>query len=219
MQQLFTNNNQIDQDFLAASLRKVMEVGPGKTARVPLLAGATNSGKSTVLDQTRYVFGEGGVLNKPKIGVSCPISRLAKGKARFIYFDDYRPVDYAALPPQNPTIPSTLLLAMLCGQPFDVTVSQSFNDGHPEMEWHRGIALTALEEGLWDPKPGVSREEIRHMQSRVLQFRATHSIPEEDFEDAPKCPESWCRWVVTGSVAYARRQGPAAPLSRGRPRL
>ena len=79
--------------------------------------------------------------------------------------------------------------------------------------------MPVLDEGSWDPKRNVSREEVRHMQSRVLQFKATHSIPEEDFEDAPKCPESWCRWVVTGSLAYGRRQGPAAPLRQRRPRL
>jgi hypothetical protein len=60
-------------------------------------------------------------------------------------------VDYAAHPKENPTVPVTDFLAMFCGQPFNIQVSQSFNDGHPDMEYHRGAAMTAKEEGLWDP--------------------------------------------------------------------
>ena len=65
------------------------------------------------------------------------MANLPKGK-RFIIFDDYRPVEYAALPRDNPTIAVTTFLAMFQQQPFDVQVSQSFNDGHPEVVWKRG---------------------------------------------------------------------------------
>jgi len=212
--EFFRNNTRIDQQLLAASLRKVIQFGPGKKAKVPLIKGVTNSGKSTMLDQVRGVYPKGAVLNKPKLGASCPLSRVAKGNIRFWYWDDYRPVDYATLPRDNPTVPATQFLAIFNGQPFDVTVSQSFNNGHPEMELHRGCAMTSLEDGLWEPRPGVSREEIRHFQSRVLEFHATYSIPEEDFETAPMCPESWCRWLLVDSLAYAQRSGPEVALSR-----
>ena len=219
-EQFFHRNAGVDRERLAANLRKVIQFGPGKMAKVPLIVGATNTGKSTVLDPVRAVFGPGAILNKPKIGASCPLSRLAQGKIRFMYFDDYRPVDYAALPKvPAPTISATLFLAMFCGQPFDVVVSQSFHDGHPEVEWHRGAAMTAKEEGLWEPKADVTREEIRHMQSRVEQFVASFQIPEADFETAPLCKESWCRWILTDSISFANRQGPERPLSSARPPL
>ena len=57
-------------------------------------------------------------------------------------------------------------LAMFQGQPFDVQVSQSFNDGHPEMTWTTGAELTAPLDGVWEPRGDVSYEDIRHMKTR-----------------------------------------------------
>ena len=70
--------------------------------------------------------------------------------------------------------------------------------------------MTAKDEGLWDTLGVVTREEIKHMKNRVELFRATHVISEDpdDFEVSPACASSWCRWVLTDSVAYAARQGP-----------
>ena len=203
----------VDRQLLAASLRNVIQRGPSKIDRVPLLVGPSNSGKSTVLDPVREVFGPECVFNKPKLGAPCPLSKLPRGK-RFVYFDDFRPVEYAALPKDNPTVSVTTFLAMFQGQPFDIQVSQSFNDGHPELVWRRGAAMTAKHEGLWQQMGMVSSEDIRHMQSRVVQFTAYHVIPLADFAPVPLCKESWARWVVTDSLAYAAR-----PAPRPAPRL
>ena len=138
----------VDRQALAASLRSVLQHGPSKVHRVPLPVGPSNTGKSTILDPVRAVFGPECIFNKPKQGAPCPLSKLPRGK-RFIYFDDYRPVEYAALPKDNPTVSVTTFLAMFQGQPFDVQVSQSFNDGHPEIVWRRGAAMTAKQDGLW----------------------------------------------------------------------
>lgn len=216
----FKNNKEIDRQRLAASLRKVICMGPCKEARVPTIVGKPNCAKSTVLDPCRKVFGKDGVLGKPKLGAANgALGKLAKGSIRFIYFDDYRPVDYAAFPKDNPTIPVTDFLALFCGQPFNIQVSQSFNDGHPSGEYHKGAAMTAKEEGLWDPCGNVSREEIRHMQARVEIFRATHVVGEtsDDFHVSPACAESWCRWLVVDSIAYAARHPPRS-LPSGEPR-
>ena len=194
----FRNNPGIDRQRLAAALRKIIQLGPCKEARVPLITGESNPAKSTLLDNIRKVFGTEHVLGKPRIGAANgALTRLAKGVIRFIYFDDFRPVDYAALPEDNPTIPATEFLAMFCGQPFSIQVSQSFNDGHPAMEKHKGVAMTANAEGLWDPIGTVTREEIKHMQARVEIFPATHVVGTnpDDFEASPACPESWCRCV------------------------
>ena len=221
----FKNNKKIDRQRLAASLRKIICMGPCKEARVPTIVGKPNCAKSTVLDPIRNVFGKQAVLGKPKIGApNGALARLAKGLIRFIYFDDYRPVDYAAYPKDNPTIPVTDFLAMFCGHPFNVQVSQSFNDGHPDLEYHRGAAMTAKEEGLWDPIGNVTREEIRHMQARTDLYEATHPVGDksEDFDHSPACGNSWCRWVVVDSVAFAAREAPrnfpgGAPRQARRP--
>ena len=207
---------------MAASLRKVIQQGPSKTARVPLLIGPTNAGKSTIFEPVDAVFGFNRVLHKPKLGASCPLQKLAKGDRRFIYFDDYRPVEYAALPRDNPTLSTTTYLAMFEGKPFDVQVSQSFNDGHPEVVWRRGVAMTAKEEGLWDPVGGVSREDIRHMQSRMEIFSAPAQGTGADLVDIPKCAESWSRWLAGEAVAYAAMgpgRAPARLLARALPAL
>jgi hypothetical protein len=174
------------------------------------MVGPSNTGKSSVFDPVRAVFGAS-VFNKPKLGAPCPLSKLPRDK-RFIYFDEYRPVEYAALPKDNPTVSATTFLAMFQGQPFDVQVSQSFNDSHPEVIWKHGAAMTAKEEGLWDPMGIVTREEIRHMQSRVEVFRAGYIIPEADFVSLPLCGESWARWLVHDSMLYAAAPRPQPPL-------
>ena len=48
-------------------------------------------------------------------------------------------------------------------------------------------------------------EDIRHMQSRVIQFSAHHVIPTESIQQVPMCRESWARWLVIDSAAFAAR--------------
>ena len=183
------NRATIDRQYLASAMRRVIEHGPSKTTRVPLLAGPRNAGKSTMTDPILEVFGEDYVLTKPKLGAGCPLSNLTRGP-RFIYFDDYRPVEFAALPRDNPTVSVTTFLALFQGQPFDVQVSQSFNDGHPKLRWTRGAAMTAKLDGFWSRMGNVADEDIRHMQARVLQFDALVTMREEDFVTVPRCKES-----------------------------
>ena len=220
----FENNPQIDRERLAAALRKVICGGPCKEARVPLIVGKPNCAKSTVLDPVRKVFGEQRVMGKPKLGASNgALSKLVKEDTVFLYWDDYRPVDYAALPKENPTVPVLDFLALFCGQTLDIQVSQSFNDGHPRLQWKKGAAMTAKEDGLWDLKGDVTGEDVRHMKARVEIFRATLVVgaDPDDFHTSPQCAESWCRWVVVDSMAYSARQAPRSlptrqPL-RGKP--
>lgn len=209
--ELFFENNKpcesnlgVDRRLLASCLRRVIEHGPSKVVRVPMIVGPSNAAKSTVLDPIREAFGTHAVFNKPQIGASSPLSRLVKGLRRFIYFDDYRPVEYARLLQGKATISVTTFIAMFQGQPFDVQVSQSFNDGHPEMIWKRGAAITAPLQGVWEPYGGVSYEDTRHMRSRVQQFEAYHVLPLEQLVKVPSCAASWARWLVVDSVAFAQ---------------
>ena len=67
--------------------------------------------------------------------------------------------------------------------------------------------MTAKLDGLWARVGNVTDEDIRHMQARVEQFVALVTLREEDFVTVPPCKQSWCRWVLTESAAYAARPG------------
>ena len=49
------------------------------------------------------------------------------------------------------------------------------------------------------------------MQSRVAQFVATEQLAPEQFATTPMCAESWARWVVVDSMAFAGRSLLRAP--------
>ena len=69
--------------------------------------------------------------------------------------------------------------------------------------------MTAKEAGLWEPIGNVGREDIRHMQSRVLQFHAAAAVGEADMVAVPHCAESFARWLVADSAAHASQPGAA----------
>ncbi|CAE7414057.1 Ikbke [Symbiodinium sp. CCMP2456] len=71
----------LEQELLAASLANVICHGPSKTARVPMLAGTTNAGKSMILDPLVNVFGRSAVDFCPALGASMALSSLATNKA------------------------------------------------------------------------------------------------------------------------------------------
>ena len=56
----------------------------------------------------------------------------------------------------------------------------------------------------------MSKEDVKHMQSRVMQFDALVPV-QGPLKDIPHCPESWCRWVVDASAAFSTRQVPVFP--------
>ena len=71
--------------------------------------------------------------------------------------------------------------------------------------------MTAKEEGLWDPIPPlpgsglspISKEDIRHMQSRVTQFHARAPVPTDAMVDVPDCCESFARWLLVDAANFA----------------
>ena len=71
--------------------------------------------------------------------------------------------------------------------------------------------MTAKADGLWQQMGMVAFEDIRHMQSRMIQFTSHHVLECADFVQAPMCKESWARWVVADSLAFAARPSPLAP--------
>ena len=138
---MFFENNRatIDRECLAAVLRKIVVEGPKKTTRVPLLDGHTNTGKSTHFDPLDEVFCFRNVMHRPALGSRFGLANIRQRGKRFLYWDDYRPVEYAA----TGTVPVPTFLSLFQGYFFEVTVSQSFHDGNPDLRWTRGAAMTA----------------------------------------------------------------------------
>ena len=174
-----------------------------------MLVGPSNAGKSTIFDPVDEVFGAQAVFHTPAMGAAMPLANLALKKKRFIYLDDYRPVEFAkASGKKSATIPVVTFLKLAGGQSFEVQVSQSFQNGNADLRWTRGAAITAKAEGLWEPQGSVSAEDVRHMQSRVEQFTAAAQLERAVLKDVPVCKQSWARWVVTRSAAFASRIAP-----------
>ena len=137
------NRATLDGERLAASLAKVIREGPGKNTRVPLLAGPTNTAKSTILLPLGEVFGHRKVMNTPALGSTMPLVTLVAGKVRFLLWDEFNPVEFAAYPLQKPTIPVLTFLKLFTGQWFEVQVSQCFHNGNKEFNF-RGKHLTLI---------------------------------------------------------------------------
>jgi hypothetical protein len=198
------NQHSLDEDELLVCVAAVMQHGPSKTSRVPMLVGPSNAGKSTVFDPVDKVFGAAQVFHTPALGSSMPLANLATTKKRFLYLDDYRPVEFAALPSRPcPTVPVPTFLKLLGGQHLEVAVSQSFNNGNIDLRWQRGVVITAKADGIWDRISPVTAEDIRHMQSRVHQFCATAQL--QQLREVPACPEGFSSWLVHGSARAAVR--------------
>ena len=70
------------------------------------------------------LFGFGRVFHKPALGSSSALRNISKEK-RFLFWDDFRPVEYG-----QRTVPVTTFLSLFQHEPFEVQVSQSFNDGN-----------------------------------------------------------------------------------------
>ena len=137
---------------------------------MPLIVGPTSSGKTTLLLPFDILFGFLHVFHKPALGAKFALRNILKEK-RCLFWDDFPPVAYA-----QEAIPVTTFLSLFQGQPFEVQVSQAFNDGNVDFEWRRGGVLTAKAEKLWVPYGKVTEEDVRHMQSRVTVFQSTAKV-------------------------------------------
>ena len=199
------NSATIDRQELAACLARVICDGPSKTCRVPLVIGTTNSAKGTVLNPIVQVFGFSNVVHRPGEKASMALANITKKSKRFIFWDEYRPVEYAA----RGTVPVGTFLSLFGNASLEIQVSQSFQNGNAEIHWKHGAAMTAKEEGLWDlitPLPGlvpVTEEDIKHMQSRVHQFNAAAALQTGALLTVPACKGTFCRWLVIDAALFA----------------
>ena len=92
----FEKNPKFDRGWLAASLRNIIVKGSQKTVRVPFIIGPSNSGKSTYFNPIDPVFGKKRVIHRPPETSPYGLTQLLRPGMRFIYWDEYRPVEFAA---------------------------------------------------------------------------------------------------------------------------
>ena len=195
---------------LAAFLRSVICGGPSKTSRVPLLVGPSNTGKSTLLYPFDDLFGPKHVFHKPALGSTFALRNIVN-KKRFIFWDEFRPVEFA----HSNTVPVATFLSLFIGKETEIQVSQSFNDGNLDIAWKRGAVFTAKEEGLWNPTHRVSAEDVRHLRNRVEEFRFTHVMPEGSFHDVASCAPCMASWILKYSEEAATGSVPRPLLPAG----
>ena len=192
---IFTRNSgALNEQALALALRGVLVNGPSKTTRVPLIIGPTNTGKSTLFLPFDKLFGFNRVFHKPALGSNFALRNILKDK-RFLFWDDYRPVEYG-----QGTVPVATFLSLATGLPFEVQVPQSFHDGNVDFEWRRGAVMTAKEEGLWTPHGSVTEEDVRHMQSRFETFRCSAQVG--SLRDIRPCPQCMATWITDACSAH-----------------
>ena len=192
---------------LANALRKVINMGPCKEARVPFLVGPTNTGKSTLVDSVDDLFHWKQVFHLPAdTDNKFALRNWIKDK-RFLYFDEYSPVEYA----RSKIISVTTFKKAFSGKYFEIQCPKNWSDGNHDFKWNKGAIFTNKEDGLWDPARGVTAEDIRHMQARVEMFRFTHPFVGDDGrasgEPVPECRRCFAKWIVEACAAYDADQG------------
>lgn len=192
------NSGSVDQRELAAALRDILVHGPTKTTRVPFLVGPTNSGKSTIVYPFDDLFTRPRVLHKPALGSTFGLRNLAGHNKRFIFWDDFRPVEFA----HEKTVPVSLFLSLFIGQSTEIQVSQAFNDGNKDVVWKHGAVFTAKQDGLWEPTSRVPAEDVRHMRKRVREFVFTESLADSSLKEVTPCAACMARWIVDGAAAW-----------------
>ena len=103
--------------------------GLSKTTRCHLIVGPSNSGKTTLLLPFDDLFGHARLFHKPALSSTFPLVNLAKNK-RFLFFDDFRHVNYA-----QGTIDVGTFLSLFNGHPFEIRQSQAFKHGNEDFAW------------------------------------------------------------------------------------
>ena len=207
-QQILTmNSHNFDRRHLATSIRKIINMGPCKEARVPFLVGATNTGKSTLVDSVDDLFHWKKVFHLPAdTDQKFALRNWVKGK-RFAYFDEYSPVDYARMK----IISVTTFKKAFGGKYFEIQCPKNWTDGNVDFKWNRGVLFTNKEIGLWEPVKGVSAEDINHIKARIELFHFTHQFVQPGQraggEAVPECRRCFAKWVVDACAAFDASQG------------
>ena len=196
------------QTRLAVALRGIIIFGPSKDWRVPFLIGSTNTGKSTIVESVESIFEEDEIFHLPagtdnKGGA---LRSWLKDK-RFVFWDEFQPVKFIG----QGVLDLSQFLKAFNGQFFEIQMNQRNHDGNKPFKWQRGAIFTGKECGLWQPRDGVTEEDISHLQSRVDLFRCVGQIKRRQ-GGVPKCRCCFARWVCESAAHYDASQALAAPI-------
>jgi hypothetical protein len=163
--------------------------------------GPSNSGKSTIVNPFDTLFGFSAVHHKPAEGSSFALRNIARKHKRFLYWDDYRPVEYAQSDgKKTATVPVAAFLSLFQGEALEINASQSFHDGNMDVAWKKGCVITAKVKDLWKPTGNISEEDIEHMRNRCEMFVATAKVAKT--HSVPKCEVCMARWIRDGSAEF-----------------
>ena len=163
-----------------------------------------STGKTTIVGGFDLLFGSIRVHHKPALGSNFPLSNLRRNK-RFIFWDDYRFVDYA-----QETLPVSTFLSLFNGLLFEMQVSQAFNDGNCDFQWQRGCLMTAKAKDLWEPWGQVEEEDVQHMKSRVDIFHCKAKVGK--LKAVEPCACCMSKWIVAACAAHDARPALQPPL-------
>ena len=201
---LMGNAGNWDRRRLAVALRNIIVSGPSKENRVPFLVGATNTGKSTLVESFDDLFGFEHVFHLPAVtDGKFALSNWVKEK-RFVFWDEFDPVEFAAAG----VFSVTTFKKAFGGKYFEVQRAQNWHDGNKDWRWQQGVVFTNKAEGLWRPKDSISMEDVRHIQSRVELFNCTHVVtrPGVPRNTIPECRVHLARWIRDAAGAYDAAQ-------------
>ena len=190
------NRETIGMDLLAASLANIICNGPSKTARVLLIAGVTNAGKSLMLDPLVEVFGRQHVDFCPALGATMPLSSLATcDRMRFIYWDEYSPTEFASRPARAPTIPAVTFKKLFAGQYLRLQVSQAHHDGNPDFRWTRGVSHHPVRCSDCNYQSIETDSTLRKHLVRICRAKV-HGLCQSCGVAARAHPDRWCGLVT-----------------------
>ena len=195
---------------LAASLRAIIMKGPSKDVRVPFLVGATNTGKSTIVESFDALFGEENVFH-------LPAETDNKGGAlrewlqdkRFVFWDEFEPLLFIS----KGVMPKSQFLKAFNGQVFTIQMNQRTNDGNKTFKWTRGAVFTAKSKELWSLRDGITLEDVSHIQSRVELFHCSGQIKKRP-GGIPQCRHCLATWIRDFAAQHDANGIVAAPIAQ-----
>ena len=180
--------------------------GPSKDARVPLLVGATNTGKSTLVESFDALYGHKHVFHLPSVTDGKFGLRSWMRDKRFVLWDEFSPVEFA----HEKVFSVTTFKKAFGGQCFEIQMPQNWHDGNQDFRWQQGVVFTNMEEDLWTPTENVKAEDIRHLQSLVEMFRFAHQLCRPGSRSSrgsiPQCRHHLAIWIRDDSAAFDASQ-------------
>ena len=201
----FARNPAVSEAALYGLLYRVMESGPSKVDRVPLLCGPSNSGKTMLFSPIDEVFGPDRVYHAPACRGSYPLMGLVQNNKRFAFLDEFSPVWHAS---QRNGVDAATQLLFFQGARFEVPMAKNFYKSNRDVAWKHGVCVTAPMTGLWSPPANaeiqVTQEQIAHLRNRFQVFALGCSIPSQNIRAIPTCGPCFARRITRAAAQGAQ---------------